>query len=142
MWPPMPDLLGWARNLAKPALLNLAIGETAKLFAAFIDDEEITPEDLEQLIADDAPVFRVALSQAKATDIAIVRRTFGSVAADLCRSQRNPDGSSWHPYKAILQEDVMGKAHAAHVRILERHQRWYKAQMDAALAWLFGTPPA
>lgn len=58
----MADLFGWLKNAGRTALLNGAIGETAKLFAAFIDDEQITPEDLQQLIAVDAPVFKTALA--------------------------------------------------------------------------------
>ncbi len=140
----MADLFGWAKNIAKGPLLNLAIAETAGAFAAFIDEEEITPEDLEQMIAVDAPVFKAALAQ-KAKEspgqLSVVRNTFGAIAADFRKTHHAPDGTPWHPYKAVLQEDCMGKAHPEHVAVLEQHQLWYKRQMDDAMAWLFGTAP-
>ena len=134
----MADLLGWAKNMGKAAMLNAAIGETAKLFAGYLDRNGITPQELETRIVSGRRVIREALAEASATEIATVRRTFGAIAADFRRTHRAPDGTPWHPYKAVLQEDVMGRAHAAHVAVLERYQRWYKDQMDAAVAWLFG----
>lgn len=138
----MPDLFGWARNLSRAALFNAAIGQTARLLASHLDREGITPEDLEAAIIADRSIVKDAIGKASAAEIAAVRATFGPIAAEFRRIHHAPDGTPWHPYKEMLMEDVMGVAHAGHVAVLERHPDWYKAQMDAALAWLFGTPPA
>ncbi len=142
----MPDLLGWARGLGRAALLNTAIGQTAALVADYFDRHGIGPQELEFAIAAGRPLLREALAEASAAEIAAVRGAFGGIADDFRRSHRAPDGTSWHPYKAVLQEEVLGVGHAEHVAVLERHQQWYRQQMDAAVTWLFGppsgTPPA
>ena len=138
----MPDIFAWARNLGRAALFNAAIGQTANLLAAHLDREGITPADLETAIIEGRSIVKDAIGKASAAEIAAVRATFGPIAEEFRKVHHAPDGTPWHPYKEMLMEDVMGVAHAAHVAVLERHQGWYREQMDAALAWLFGTPPA
>lgn len=141
----MPDFFGWLKRTAAGATLNMAIGGCAQAFADYIDQEGITPEALEGMIVADVPMFKDALaklSREHPAEFAAARNTFGAVASEFRRTHRAPDGKTWHPYKAVLQEDVMGKAHAAHVAVLERNQNWYRRQMDEALAWLFGSPGA
>lgn len=143
----MPDLLGRARGAAlgivRSAMLNEAISQTADLLAGYLDRNGISPADLEAAILHGrADLLKAALAEeAKPSEIATVRRVFGGIASEFRREHRAPDGTPWHPYKSVLQEEVMSIRHKAHVAVLERHQRWYRAQMDAAVSWLFGTLP-
>jgi hypothetical protein len=125
------------------ALLNLTIATVAGAFADFIDRHAITPEDLEQGIAENRAMFAAALSEIPPDELDFVRLTFGPIEKDFRRTHIDViDGESraWHPYKRVLRQEVLANEHRAHVEVLLRHEQWYRRQMDQALDWLFGRP--
>lgn len=120
-------------------LLNIAVGQCAKLIADYLDGfgdpaRAVTVAALEQAAAQNQPLLMEAVKAAPTDGVAMVRRTFGNLAADLRRE--HPGG---HPYMWVLQQDVLGKHHAGHVQVILLHLAWYRRQMDAAIDWLFGS---
>lgn len=137
----LKDVMAWASKLGTEAQLNLAIASTARVFAAFLDEHEISPDDLQTIIQENRPIILQAVAEIPIEDLAAIRTAFSRVAKEMRRSHTAPNGRTWHPYKAVLQEEVLARDHAEHVRILEQHADWYKAAMDAAMDFVFGRLP-
>jgi hypothetical protein len=95
----------------------------------------VAPQALERAAVENQPLLMQAVSAAPADGVEMVRRTFASLAADLSREHPGKG----HPYMWILQQDMLGRQHAAHVQVIMRHLTWYRRQMDEAVRWLFGS---
>ena len=117
-------------------LLTAAINASANLIAGWIDESQVTPEDIAEGALAGRNLILEGIAQVPASSLNWVRTTFRSVGTEFNREQIS-HGRKWHPYMAILQRDVLARDHPDHVAVIMHFLPWYRRQMDEVHAYIF-----